>query len=1343
MTEPLEAAPTDDSLQDFFEGLPIGLYRTTLDGRLLHANESLMQMLGYPTIAALLARHIKEICPILAERRRWYQQMTLEGRVLDFKLRLQRHDGRLIWARDNARAVYQEDGSFAYYEGIVEDITTQIAAQEALKQAEVIWEVAQIVNSSLDRDEVLRRSLSQLRRLITFDTGSVYIYTEGIRPEMVVSAGFENDAFTSGQGAKLLEYSAILQKMSRDHRPVLSGDVQNLPGWLWVPGAEHVRSFIAVPLLVRDRMVGALMVDSSEVDSFDEADLQIVLRLSQSIAIAVENARLFSVVQRSLADQSALLAATTAVSSSLDLKTALTRLAEQMCRAMPVDLVNIFSWNHLQQTIHHVTAHGDTGAALRRTALAPEFLLSPELLDWLQKNQPTQFALGEAYLSPYLARRLQQSGMQSVLYVPIAVQGLPVGFAELLRVAPGQSFGEMEMALAAGMAQQAAISFENARLYQAEEQRRREAETLHKLASYLAGTLDLNDVFARAVEAVQQNVVDLHACSISLLEDDSDYLQVRVNWAREEEYVYARTGQRVALSEAYVSALVLETRQPVVIENLQQALSDAPQLRPMIDRGIRALLYLPILAHGVPIGILHLNVFHTPRRFLPEEITLCQGVANQTAIAVENARLFEAERRQLRLSQTLQQVGALLTTQLTLDELFDQIFTLLAQVVSYDSVSIQLIEGEKTYLAAGRGFPDFELAASIVSELGASSLKERWGDVQQGFAVIPNTHEDQRWTLSLGNEYIRSWIGAALVVKDRMLGTLNVDSAIPDSYNAEIGKTVAAFANQAAVAIENARLYKETQQRADELAVLHQVGLATTAVANADDLLRQTTEMIAHSLYPDSFGFLLVEPESGVLLPHPSYHGLSPGCLEQAVPPDRGIVGYVARTGQPLLVRDVSADQRYFQLVPETRSEVTVPLLQQQRVIGVINVESPKLNAFGESDLHFLMTLAGQVSIAMERAELYESLQQYTVHLMQQVEQRTAELRAERDRTQAVLDSAGEGIFFTDAEGVILYVNSAMTRLTGYTSSEMLGQTVHLWQPVEPTPAAAYEPLWQALASGQSWSGELVSHRKDGLPYDVSLTVAPIFGNDSLSGFVGIQSDISRLKEVERLKSRFVSNVSHELRTPLTNIKTYVTLLRRGRLERRDHYLTVLELETERLTRLIQDVLDLSRLESDLDPVKLRPLYLDRIIPDLYQSFTTKAELSHIQLRLELPDDLPQALAHQAQIESVINNLIANALAYTPEGSEVVISAGSDERNGRQMVWFKVADNGHGIPMTELPRLFERFYRGQVSLQRNIPGTGLGLAICKEIVDRHQGEIVVDSRPGRGVAFTVWLHRVT
>ncbi|MEW5989434.1 MAG: PAS domain-containing protein, partial [Chloroflexota bacterium] len=353
---------------------------------------------------------------------------------------------------------------------------------------------------------------------------------------------------------------------------------------------------------------------------------------------------------------------------------------------------------------------------------------------------------------------------------------------------------------------------------------------------------------------------------------------------------------------------------------------------------------------------------------------------------------------------------------------------------------------------------------------------------------------------------------------------------------------------------------------------------------------------------------------------------------------------------------------------------LVMPLKTRERTIGLwlFGRRDPD-DFYPQPDIHLLQTLANQIAPAIENIRLYELLQKEAGRLADEVARRTAELRAERDRTQAILDGAGEGVFYTDPEGRVLYLNPAMTRLTGYTMAEAMGQTVTLWLEGDSLPETL-EKMWTALRNDQQWSGELAGRRRNGSSFDLHLTVAPCHAPDGrLAGYVGILSDISRLKELDRLKSLFVSNVSHELRTPITNIKTYLTLLDRGRRERWDHYLLVVNKETQRLGRLIEDLLLLSRLDDKANSLNLAPTDVSSIVYETTQIFAARAEAKRITLQAQIGSPPPAALADAGQLDQVLTNLVANALAYTPEGGQVVVSAGPGQNGRSQMVWIKVA----------------------------------------------------------------------
>lgn len=417
-----------------------------------------------------------------------------------------------------------------------------------------------------------------------------------------------------------------------------------------------------------------------------------------------------------------------------------------------------------------------------------------------------------------------------------------------------------------------------------------------------------------------------------------------------------------------------------------------------------------------------------------------------------------------------------------------------------------------------------------------------------------------------------------------------------------------------------------------------------------------------------------------------------------------------------------------------------IPLVTREETIGVwlLGRRDPD-DFYPQNDIDLLQTLANQMAPVIENIRLYEALQQHADRLAEEVAERTSELRAEKDRAQAVLDSAGEGIFFTDPDGVILYANPAMAHQSGYSSDELQGKNLELWQ-VEEDAVGAYREMWTAIYTGNEWGGEMMLACKDGIFRDVSLVIAPIPSEDGkLTGFVGVQSDISKLKEVDRVKSNIISSVSHELKTPLTTIKTYLMLIQRGKPEKRENYLAILNRESDRLATIIEDLLDLSSLEAGKIPSTLAPVNLSNIIEDVVFSCQPQALQKQMQVLLDLDPDLPLALADSHQMEQVLTNLLINALNYTQEQGQIILTTEQRLISGKSLVGFKVADNGPGISVTDMPHLFDRFYRGDAALASGAPGTGLGLAICKEIIDRHNGKIEVESQLGQGTTFSVWL----
>ncbi len=471
----------------------------------------------------------------------------------------------------------------------------------------------------------------------------------------------------------------------------------------------------------------------------------------------------------------------------------------------------------------------------------------------------------------------------------------------------------------------------------------------------------------------------------------------------------------------------------------------------------------------------------------------------------------------------------------------------------------------------------------------------------------------------------------------------------------------------------------------------------------------------------------------------------------QDEPWGRDPTGTAIREGRCMLCQDIATDARMIPWRDQSlqrgyRSSAAVPFRQHRRVVGALTVYTAEPQGFDAEDEQLLDEIGQDISYALDvleqeaqRRQVEAELSQLNAELEQRVIDRTAELARAHEHLRAILDTAGEGVVFTDLQGTIEYINPAMERLTGYTAEEALGRNPRLWKS-DQTPSTTHLRMWGALTRGEIWEGELINRRKDGSLYDAALTVAPLSNPKGQTvGFVGIQRDITRQKELERMKDQFVSNVSHELRTPLANILLHIGLVEHGKPDRLGSYQQTLRREAERLRKMIEDLLDLSRLDRNVAPIQLAPIDLNQLLDHLVTDRAALAEQRGLTLTYEPAPDLPLVLADAPKLIQVASNLLTNALNYTPAGGVVSVWAEVRSQTGQSLAAFTVRDTGPGISAQDMPHLFERFYRGAAGRQASAPGTGLGLAISQEIMKRLGGRITFESEVGRGAAFTVWL----
>lgn len=338
-------------------------------------------------------------------------------------------------------------------------------------------------------------------------------------------------------------------------------------------------------------------------------------------------------------------------------------------------------------------------------------------------------------------------------------------------------------------------------------------------------------------------------------------------------------------------------------------------------------------------------------------------------------------------------------------------------------------------------------------------------------------------------------------------------------------------------------------------------------------------------------------------------------------------------------------------------------------------------------------------------------------------------LEAYRKRAEAILASTGDGLIVFDPDDIVTYINPAAATLAGLKPSKFLGKQMQLWKMLSMMPEENLDP-----AADGSQVREVRIEEPEHRIMDVRTD--PVLDEQGrYLGYVATLHDVTAEREVGQMKNEFVSTVSHELRTPLTSIKGYIDLILDGEAgeinEIQREFLSIVKQNSDRLVELINDMLDISRIESGRIHLKIQPLDMCDLIAGAVDTFQAVSEQSGHKLIPKAPSNLPKAAGDRDRVGQVLMNFISNAIKYSPEGGSVTVKATFDDKN----VTVSITDQGIGIAKEDQAKLFTKFYRVDSSLTREIGGTGLGLSICKSIIELLGGKVGVKSAAGKGSTF--------
>jgi len=1075
---------------------------------------------------------------------------------------------------------------------------------------------------------------------------------------------------------------------------------------------------VCLPLKTRGQAIGVLNVSRLPGSpAFGPNDLQLLSTLCGPIATAIENAQLYAESRQQADELIALWHIGQDISSILDQQTVLERIARWARQLIGSDGVALYLLDSNADLLQPIVSLGPPTAKMPQTPIRT----GEGIIGWVAQTGVGEI-VNHAELDP---RVVQISGtleeVESLLSVPILSKGKVIGVMSLNRLGDRFFRGD-DLHLLGRIAHQAAIAIENARLYEETQRRAMQLAAAAEVSRDAISTLDMGQLLTNTVNLIRDRFGFYHA-GVFLVDDAGEYAVLHAATGEAGRKMLEQQ-HKLKVGEVGIVGYVTGRGESHIALDVGQ---DAVHFDNPLLPNTRSEMALPLTVRGRVIGALDVQSTKEAA-FSDESVATLQTMADQLAAAIENARLYEEERRRAEELAALNTITETVSRSLDLDTILDDALNKVFEVIDADAGGIYLLDerAEELTLTTYRGLSESFSQRMRRLKVGEGAIGQTAQSVRP--VLVDSLSVDDQLLAEVERvaleEGIRSRVNVPLSTRGRVHGVLSIARHREQPFTSREVELLTAIGNQIAVAIENAQLYEKATERMKEASALHRVSGTLMRTLNLDQLLESILAVLQRSFGYHHCAILLVDEKSDELRIEAArgYLRDTVGKLGIKIGQEE-IVGWVAASRMPLNVPDVTQDDRYVEKVMGIGSEIAVPMLVGEKLVGVLDVQSTEVNAFGEDDLRTLSSVAAQAALAIERARLY----QVTL--------------AERKRTERIVTSIADGVITVDRELRVLSLNPAAEQMTGWQEAEAIGR-----------PCA--EVLSLTSENGESLCSESCKELsgysfprariacKDRHSIYVSASLAPLLGpaNQVMGGVIAIR-DCSAEMELDRMKSEMVTIVSHELRSPLANMQTAIELVLTSDFEEdlQREMLNLVRSQCARLASFVEELLDISQLEAGQIAVRREPVTLWPLIQRIVNTFEATEQRGH-RFRLIGQGELPFAWADSRKVEMILTNLLQNAANYSPEGSTITIEAKTTDNTD---IAVSVGDEGEGIAHEHLEQIFQPYYRiGNSKKKEQVPGRGLGLYIVKKLVEMQGGRVWVESEVGKGSHFIFTLPRL-
>ncbi|MBN1954215.1 MAG: GAF domain-containing protein [Anaerolineae bacterium] len=993
------------------------------------------------------------------------------------------------------------------------------------------------------------------------------------------------------------------------------------------------------------------------------------------------------------------------------------------------------------------------------------------LTRWLVEQRSALFVYPDRPLPDVLESEsalLQELG--AILHIPVPGEGWIALFPSRGK---RRGFQTGDLHFVEALAAQVTTALERVRLISDLERRVAELETLRFIAQAVSYSVEFDDLL-ELIYTQTSRVLETKNFYIALHDSESHTMRFAF---------YVGEGERLDPGSPWpdtqgLSGVIARTGHAIVTNNYL-----AECKRRGLEPGGRpgkAWMGVPLISRDQVMGVMAISSFDDDVTYSEEQAHVFRAIADQVAGILDKVRLYSRMEERARELEGLNEVSSAIASTLDLDVVLDLIVQKAMELVGAESGSLLLVDDESGQLVFKvSSLPDLlgqrlPLGTGIVGQVATQARP----------IIVDDVQKDERWFSGVDEQsgfVTRSIICVPMISRGQVIGVIEfINRRDGMSFDAEDRRLLMAFAADAAIAIENARLFTMTDQalaaRVEELSMLQRIDRELNATLDYRRVMELTLDWALKMAGADIGLLAIVVEEEGQrglrFLANCGYpDDLVTVDNKELWPLERGVIGRVVQVGEPAL-QQAGFDSRYLSVVPGMVNQLTVPIRREEQVIGVISMEASQRGAMNQDTLALVTRLADHAAIAIENARLFQAVQEVNEELsmLQRIDR---ELNATLDYRRVMeltldwaLKVAGADIGLL---AIVVETEEGERGLRflanrGYPDDLVSAHLERPW-PLE------RGIIGRVVRTGVAELAHNTSSDTDYVPVAGSLAAqltVPIRLEDRIIGVIALESAQPALLNEEALefvtrladhaaialenarlfeavqaannaKTEFVSFVSHELKQPMTSMKGYADLLLKGTggelNEMQRSFMEVIRSNVKRMDTLVQDLLDISRIEAGRLQLTVGTVEMAEVVEDALRGVQQQIEAKKQELTLDVRHPVPPVTADRNRLVQVLTNLLSNAYKYTPEGGQIHVAVERDDGYVR----CSVADTGIGMSAEEQERLFTKYFRSSNPAIRNVPGTGLGLVITKSLVELQGGEIWVESELGKGstFAFTV------